>query len=291
MPTHEQTREVMARLALCVFMVLWFVNPAQAQTSDQGGTQPSATLEALPQGGAEAILRQKLFADEGRHAGTDSALRLGFEAYNLGTQYLTAGDPGSAHAWLMVASSLVPDDPDTEHNLNLARRQLEARIGRDGVLLARAPWEEFISTTTASRLIQLFGLLLLVVPLGVTALRKAEQNGTEQSSLHPFRPSTPSLVSLLSGLLLIVGSQWMASELSAAQAALSMPVTLRSGPAESFVNLGALPGGVVLPVLQARVAHSNSADRNERWLQVRYAPSKLAWIPESACLPLSKNWP
>ncbi len=273
----------MARVALCVLVFFSFLHGVQAQSS----------IDSQPLDELGAQLRARVMGTGGLGMGTDAARRLGFESYNLGTRYLTDGQPGAAHAWLALASQFLPNDPDTQRNRDIAKRQLEARVGKEGVFLGRNPWEAVVSTSTATSMVKLLGLLLLFISFGNLVLRNKKRADdapvTPRRLLAFFRPTPMVLTGLGAGVLLLVSSKWMSIDSAGIEAALIGQATVRSGPADSFVNLAELPQGAVIPVLQVRRSGPGAA--GERWIQVRYAPSKLGWIPESTCLPLSKHWP
>lgn len=62
-------------------------------------------------------------------------------------------------------------------------------------------------------------------------------------------------------------------------AVLNQSLMVRSGPDASFLDLGSLPAGTWVRILDAR----------EGWFQVRYRDREVGWVPQANCLLFSRN--
>lgn len=279
MPAGDETFLVKRFFLLCVLSFFWL--PSVARTE----SPPSATNESE--------LRVQI--QKGRDWLTDDAQaqKLAGEAYNLGTNFLEDDQPGKAHAWLLFSKSLASKDPTIRHNLALAAERLGARIGKASVEPARAEWEGFISRSTLKAGLDLFFVFLIGLALGVELWKRLAPNTKHEapgSDLGTLFPATWALFTVGVGLAGLGGTQLaLMDSVHEAKAVLSEETVLRSGPGESYVALATISPGVVLPVESAKAG--KGASSQGRWLKVRHAQGEFGWIPESASLPLSKNWP
>ena len=279
MPARDETFLVKRIFLLCVLSAVYLPSIARSESPTPASSESEIKLRI--QGGREWL------SDDAE------TQRLAGEAYNLGTHYLEDDQPGKAHAWLLFSKTLASKDSTIEHNLKLATERLVARVGKAAVEPARQEWEALISRGTLKAVIDLFCALILSLSLGLGLWKRL----SPQAKNEPLSPGSTSLLpgawnltAIGLGLAGLGASQVILGSFSQeAKAVLIDETVLRSGPGDSYVSLAPLDAGTVLPVETARAG--KGASSLGRWLQVRHAHGELGWIPESTCLPLSKNWP
>ena len=279
MPAGDETFPVKRFFLLCVLSFFYLPSVARTESS------PSATQESE--------LRSRIQATRDWLTDDAQAQRLAGETYNLGTTYLEEDQPGKAHEWLLFSRSLASKDATIQHNLSLAAERLGARIGKAALEPARAEWEAFVPRSALKAALDLFFGLLLCLALGLELWKRLAPDAKPVSSntdLRSFLPKTWSMAAIGVGLAGLGVTQVALVESDhEAKAVLCEETVLRSGPGDSYVSLATLSPGVVLPVESAKIGKGPSSQG--RWLKVRHAQGELGWIPESASLPLSKNWP
>jgi tetratricopeptide (TPR) repeat protein len=194
--------------------------------------------------------------------------------YNLGTVHYRLAQYGLAVAYLEKASRLRPSDPDLQHNLDLARAGLARMIGKDRLDPASS-WLERSAGQFPLREIS-GGLGLVALLLALMMLRTYHRTG------HVLR-------SVLSpaGILAILAFATATGVSVAQRVAVRNPtaaavegVAVRSGPGQSYVELGRVEAGTQVRLL-GQVAQG---EQNALWRQVRYSATAVGWVPASSLL-------
>ncbi len=191
-----------------------------------------------------------------------------YRAYQAGLALAKLEQPGAAHAYFTLAHLRAPGDPDLEHNFELTRAILVQALGSDGLDPASNLWER-----AAEQLPLGPGMLGLGVLCLVLANRIRRSPGSR--GVQPERAAL-GLSALMLLTLCVLRGGWGVQ----APAVLSEPQGIRSGPGESFLQLGRLEAGV-----RVRATGESSQDANAPgWIQIRYSGGSVGWVKESGLL-------
>ena len=195
--------------------------------------------------------------------------------YNLGTLFFQSGKAGQAVAYLEKANHIGAHDPDIQHNLRIARNELGRIIGVDNLDPASS-WTEVISDRVPMDEIRgTLGLLAFILTL-VWARKYWKCKDLKQTFLEPagfFTVLAFGITGMLYGIEL--------SSRSTPPAVLVDRQVVRSGPGDTYIEIGKLDAGVKLR-LMGPVAQS--AKPNENWYQVRFTSDGIGWVPASSLL-------
>jgi tetratricopeptide (TPR) repeat protein len=193
--------------------------------------------------------------------------------FNLGTLYFRLNDFGSALAFLEKADRLAPAQGDIRHNLALARAAVESKYSAGRVDAASDALESATDALTPGQVYAFAGVLLLVAAwiLG-QAMRTAR---TARALAKEPLAWAAAGVMLLSAASL--GAKALGDAHPAAVAVRSE--VIRSGPADHYLNLGALEPG-----LHVRYLGRGARTQKEDWIQVRFGATEVGWIPRDSVL-------
>lgn len=213
--------------------------------------------------------------------------------YDLGTLASRLGQTGPAVAYLEKANRILPHDPDIQHNLNIARDTLGGVIGTDRLDPASTWMEQVADHIAMKELRGALGLISLLLALyWIMSLLRNQ-------SLKRILLSSSSKLGCLA-LILVLALYGMEREAEDHPAAVVLSrQTVRSGPGESFSELGQVDSGAKVRLLGPRAPASSPDQEDERilnatlgesrppaqssttWLQVRYTSDNVGWIPAS----------
>jgi tetratricopeptide (TPR) repeat protein len=188
--------------------------------------------------------------------------------YNLGTVYYQLGNHGQAVAHLEKANRLKPHDSAIQHNLKLARTQLERRIGETR-LDSASSWAESVADQLPFDEVR--GVMGAVVIVLIVFWGRAywKTRSIRKTLLQP------AAVLTFLALLLTTGLYWVEKSGETHPAAIALePQIIRSGPGEQFIELSRVESGSKL-----RVLGGNSA-----WSQIRFGADDIGWVPASSLL-------
>lgn len=213
--------------------------------------------------------------------------------YDLGTLASRLGYLGPAVAYLEMADRMQPHDPDIQHNLEIARDTLGRTIGTDHLDPASS-WPEQLADHVAMEEIRgALGLVSLILTLyWITSLLK------NQDVKRVFLSPSSKLGCLALALVLILYAMERDAENHPAAVSLKRE-TVRSGPGDSFSELGEVDAGAKVRLLGPRSSGSSPQQEDEDllaidgnrpenhaqtqnsqiWLQVRYTSDNVGWIP------------
>lgn len=190
--------------------------------------------------------------------------------YNAGTLALLDGNPGLAKAYLEKASHLAPGQNQILHQLQLAREQVARLRGVSGID-APLSFPLQMGEALRSRAEFEWALSLLLI---VLALLGAFYYGKMRAFRRWIRNPWVHL-----GLVLALPS---AIALQLAHTAKATPWVvftqdgvLRSGPGESFLEMGRTPTGMRIP---------RTGVQDSGWVQVFFKPGSRAWVNSSSVL-------
>lgn len=264
-----------------LFVILYLVAPESfASPAPQGWPQVNQLIQA---GNLDQAYQVLLAHPEGGAV----------YYYDLGTLAFRLGRIGPAVAYLEKANRFQPHDPDIQQNLKIARDSLSRAIGTDLLDPASSGPERLVDPVAMKEIRGALGLISLILALYWTlSLLKG----------RPLRRAflSPSSQLGLLALVLVVGLYAMKREARDHPAAVSLNrETVRSGPGESFSDLGRVDAGAKVRLLGRRSMASSPerededllkmglgadpppASGSESWLQVRFASDEVGWLPES----------
>lgn len=189
--------------------------------------------------------------------------------YNKGVVLFRLGQTGLALAHFEKAHVLMPSDADTRHNLLITRTKLKADTGLRDLEPASHWLQNMTSNLDLDDVRNILGICaLLLVFAWIRGLRL-------RSSLRYaiFRP-----VSLILTIALLLSGSvfWIAKYGAPSHLAVSTePVTIRSGPGESYAELIKFPAGIKIQIV---------GQSDAKWLQVRYQSDAIGWLPVGTVL-------
>ena len=195
--------------------------------------------------------------------------------YNLATVHLRLAQYGLAVAYLEKANRLRPHDPDVLHNLSLARAALVRLIGKERLDPASNWLETTLGEAPLTPARGLLGALALLMTLLVA--RSYRKTGRARQALLSTQGLTAlAAFALASGLLItqkVIESHPPATAIE--------PVAVRSGPGETYLELGRVEAGS-----RVRLLGQTAQDPKQQalWRQVRYSHSAVGWVPASSLL-------
>jgi tetratricopeptide (TPR) repeat protein len=189
--------------------------------------------------------------------------------YNLGTIAYRQGRTGAALGYFEKANRLKRHDPDIYHNLELTRSELEKTLG-PGKLDPASNWTENLADQVSLEEIRgVFGAIMLI--LAIFWIRTYWKNRDLKATL--LRPA--ALVGAVA-LLLVGGLYWTETLASSRSPAVALSrQSVRSGPGDTFVELGQVDAGAKVRLLGSASSEGAAA---EEWLQVRFSPDGIGWV-------------
>ncbi len=240
-------------------LLLWF-QPAVTRAAEWGRWEPARSL--YDAGKYEEALKEL----------QATPLEEGAYFYNLGTVLFRMGRIGPSLAYFEKANRLKPHDPAIQKNLRLARNTLAQSIG-DSKLDPASTWMEMLANRVP--LEELRGTLGLIALILILLWLKTYLK--TRSLLGTFLQPAGVLGTL--GLA-VTASLYLAERAGADHPAaiLLESQSVRSGPGKSYLELGQVPAGSQVRLLEMSVSSP------EAWHQVRFSEDAIGWLPESAFL-------
>jgi hypothetical protein len=286
-------RRAFRRVAPAIWIVLvsFFLSSASVQSQSPSDSTPE-TAEGAGPPAAESLSALETRSLEliaqiyGTEASRPSPSELAVQAFQMGKTYLAQGHFGAAVAWLTFANDLDPGDSELGVTLSSAKASFRTTLGTQGSS-AMNSWRvtEVAQWLTEGGLA--LGLFLLAVSLFSIAWRLAGRLGsridsfTLRSVFHPLL----ALSSFLGLALTLWAGYFHSREMELLVA--WKQVAVKSGPGLSFVTLGQVDAGALLPSAERRLGETENTTAG--WHLVQYSESEHGWIPESAVLPLSNS--
>lgn len=176
--------------------------------------------------------------------------------YNLGTLYGQKKAWTQARPYLELAAYLNPIDRDIRNNRDAARAQTKNTPTLQG-------WDGVFLQLSQPLFLSLASLLFMIV---------------FAFSIFKKRPVMKALGAL--GVILCLCVFWRAH--AQPGAFLSAETIARSGPDDSFLDLGTLPPATRVRVLTFR------KEAQTAWAQIRFRADETAWVPASKLLLFSE---
>jgi tetratricopeptide (TPR) repeat protein len=200
--------------------------------------------------------------------------------YNLGVLYGKLNQPGLATAYLEKANSTKPHDPETLHNLKLARSllkqqlvQTNSEISIDG---ASNQFEQFADRIRSDEILGVIGLITVLVSLFWIRAYLKTRNITKTF----LKPS--GWFGVLALILAFAFYGIFKAGNMNPPAMVILKQSLRSGPGLNYPEIMPIETGIKVRLVGSAV----SVNENELWQKVRYKSEQAAWIPLSSLLPL-----
>jgi len=193
--------------------------------------------------------------------------------YNLGTVHFKLGHPGLAVAYLEKANRMRAHDTDIQNNLATARNELGRVIG-EARLDTSSTWVESLADRVPLDEVRgTLGLVAFVLTL-VWTRKYWITRDIKKTLLQPAGILTLVALFITSALYF---AQRSADSHPPAVALDSQ--TIRSGPGNTFIDLGHVEAGVKL-----RLLGPTALEGTETWRQVRFSGDGIGWIPSSSLL-------
>lgn len=197
--------------------------------------------------------------------------------YDLGALYSRLEQPGLAYAFLEKARARSPFDMKLVQASLQAREKLGTLIGEVGVDPVSDPVESWIDRYPLDMLETGLGwaFLLVLIPM----LRWASKSSW---NFKKWIASSKTQWGLLLGgfyVLVFALNTWGNRH---PVAFIRETVTLRSGPAERFLEISRLPPGTKIRV--TGMEETGPGGAQDLWLQIRFQGSELAWVRASSLL-------
>jgi tetratricopeptide (TPR) repeat protein len=218
--------------------------------------------------------------------------------YNFGTIHYRAGHLGTAVAYLEKAYSLAGGDPDTRHNLEIAKKALGQVIGQDRLDPGAGFADWLKEALELPEYHTLLGVLILVCLLisARTAVHGSRGVLTSPSSGLSFAIG-------LSGLLSLLLINHAPGLIGARPAAIALErLVIRSGPGDQYLQLTLIEPGTKLrltgtslqshpvpsPAVSLTPGSVTTSDKPpaELWHQVKFSGETVGWIKSSGVLAL-----
>lgn len=197
--------------------------------------------------------------------------------YNLGTIYFKMGRSGLAVAYLEKANRLQSHDFEVVHNLELARKKLILEMGSPQAIDPASYWmERLTDNINADELRGLFGLTSLL--FGLLFFRSYWKTRSLSGTFK--QPVSWICITALATVFIIFISFKVAE--NHPPAIFIDSVTYKSGPGDSYLDLGESAPGVKVRVLGSTAPSGSSGA--PIWYQVRYKQNSIAWVPEGSLL-------
>ena len=181
-------------------------------------------------------------------------------SFNIGNIYFRLGNPSTAIAYLERAHALSPRSAEIETALELSRQALLSQTGARDLDPSAHGYER---VNQVAPLPVFAAVLALACCLSIW---KAKANRTRTWLATAF---ALAVASLATGALAV----W--TNLSH-QAICAETTTLRSGPADSYLELSRLDAGIKVRDVDLSAAPD--------WAQVRFGPGKIGWVKKSTLL-------
>jgi tetratricopeptide (TPR) repeat protein len=200
--------------------------------------------------------------------------------YNLGVIYGKLNQPGLANAYLEKANRVKPHDPETLHNLNLARTLLKQQLAQQNSEIsidgASNQFEQFADRIQGDEILGVIGLITVLVSLFWIRAYLKTRNITKTF----LKPSGWFGVLALVLVFAFYGIYKAGNFNPPAIVILKQP--LRSGPGLNYPEITPIETGIKVRMVGSAV----TVNDNELWQKVRYKTEQTAWIPLSSLLPL-----
>ncbi len=201
--------------------------------------------------------------------------------YNLGTLFLRTEKMGKAMAYLEKANRLKPYDPAIQQNLYVAREHLSRTQGAETIDAASNAIEKVADRISLNELRGILGMVgLCLVLMWLRGYLKTRSIQRTFLTLSGFVASLGMLITLS-----LYGAQRI-TESHPAAVCLD-PTAIRSGPADTFLELSKIDAGTKVRALGPTATAPNSTNPSapeELWRQIKFSEDGIGWVRASNIL-------